>query len=769
MREKICINDNWKFHYGDIISVRNRWAWGKSGSWNQGPESAGFDDTSWEDVTLPHDFVIKTEPYEYTKQEFNDADNAIPLMEDVGNIHTTAGSFAKNAGWYRKRFSLNKTDIGRRIYLVFDGVYRDMSLYLNEFYIGSHKSGYTGVTFDITDFVLYDDENILSVKTDAREAEGWFYEGGGIYRSVWILKTSPAHIKDVFADYTLDIDTKVASLNFKTEFENPNNEALSVTHYIINQNGDTVKTMTKNGDISKVLGTMENVHLWDIDNTYLYTVKTELISNGVVIDSYTVPLGFRTIEFSENGFYLNGKKTKIKGVCNHQNHGGIGTALTSEIFNYRIQKLKEMGANAYRCAHYWQGEAVLDACDRYGLMVMSENRLFQSADDDLTQLEFVVRNSRNHPSVILYSIGNEEAQSQTSKQSGRIAKTMVNTVKRLDSTRPVTMALLMWDLKHKKPLESVDMIMGIANEIDVAGFNYHDYRWEEFHNKKPHQPMIATEQDAIHSTRGIMKTDRALCHLALNDTDDVKHLAGVGQWQKTDSTDYVCGTFIWTGFDYYGEPTPYAWPAISSQFGVMDLCGYKKDTYYYYKSWWDNNTDTVHICTHWNLDEGTVENVHIFSNCDTVELFVNEKSCGKLEILKNGYALFENVKFEKGKISAIGYKNGIAVCKDEVKTADVPYRVKLSVDYEENDIFIIKAQINDCNGNTVPYADNEMLIDTPDAIFLGASNGDPSDHTLVTSKKRKAFCGLAQFIIKGKKGTKIAVTSNGIIGDDIII
>ena len=767
MREIISMDRDWKFHFGDILSVRNRWAWGKSGSWNQGPESRNFDDSDWRDITLPHDFVIETEPYEYSVQEFNDGDNVIPLMEDVGNIHTTAGSFKKEVGWYRKHFDVPASDEGRKIYLVFDGIYRDSHVYLNEFFIGHHRSGYTGIKYDITDFVNYGGDNLLVVKCDARQAEGWFYEGGGIYRHAYLIKTEKAHIEDAFVDYDADIENKTARLKIKTEIENPDNEKLTLSAEIYGADGAVAKAIPPT-DTEMLTAELTDVTLWDTENPYLYSVKLTLSNGTKIIDEYTETFGIRTIEFTaDKGFFLNGKNVKLKGVCCHQNHGGLGTALNDEIFKYRVGKIKEMGANAYRCAHYPHAKELLCECDRQGLLVMDENRLLSSTREDLEQLEYMVKSARNHPSVIMYSIGNEEAQSQTTAQGGRIAETMIKAVKKLDPTRPVTMALLMWNLRDKKPLDSVDDISAISEKLDVAGFNYHTDRWEEFHNKYPNQPMVSTEMGTFKSTRGCYDTDRDNCYLnMLDEYEAFGELVGAGRWKLTNATDYISGLFLWTGFDYYGEPTPFAWPAISSQFGIMDICGHPKDFYYYYKSWWTDEP-VVHICTHWNFRKKEKRRICIFGNCDEIELLVNGKTLGKKPMEKDGFLIWDDVEYADGEIKAVGYNGGEIAAEHVVKTAGEPCGINLVKEFAENGTAIIRAEIVDREGIVVPYADNEIEFTIDNGKILGTSNGNPSDHTLAHSNKRRAFNGLAQVIAEYESGAKICAVSAEIAGTQL--
>lgn len=772
MREKIGMDQGWKFYLGDFTEPRNRWAWGKSGSWNQGPESAGFDDRSWREVDVPHDFVIEGTPTPYLVNEFSDKDNVIPEMQTVNNIHTTAGSFEKNVGWYRKHFYIPEEDQGKKIYFVLDGVYRDSMVFLNDFFIEHHLSGYTGIVCDITDFVNYGGDNVLALRADARAAEGWFYEGGGIYRHTYLLKVPQVHIDNVFVKSKADLQSREAEIEIHTEIEGELPEHVRLAVSIITPGGETasevIVNLSEGEDIPKMK--LTNVQLWDLETPSMYKAICRLYQGDgdIQTDEYSVDFGIRNIGFdAERGFLLNGKQIKLKGVCCHQNHGGLGAALPDEIYAYRIKKLKEMGCNAYRTSHYPPTPELLDVCDRLGILVMDENRLLSSAKEDLGQLEFMVKRDRNHPSVILYSIGNEEAQSQATHQGGMIAETMIKHIKRLDDTRPVTMGLLMWDLANKRPLESVSEIAGISEKLDVAGFNYHEHRWEEFHGAYPRQPMVCTEQGTFKSTRGCYVTETDKCHLSILDETADSYMKGARQWHSARCAAYMSGLFLWTGFDYYGEPTPYAWPAISSQFGIMDLCGYPKDYYYYYKAWWTEEP-VLHIFPHWNEGAGERRNVHVFSNCDEVELFVNGKSFGKQAMEQDGYLKWEGVTYAPGELSAKGYQNGGVVKEEIIKTTGAPAQVKLSVDFKQNNIAVIRAEVQDKEGLIVPDSCNELSFEIgAGAKLLGSSNGDPSDHTNGKSSKRRVFHGLAQVVVRLQGETAVSARAEGLTANEL--
>lgn len=771
MRECLSMDKGWKFYAGDFTEPRNRWAWGKSGSWNQGPESMDYDDSAWRNIDVPHDFVIEGKPEPYLVDELSCKDNVIPAMQSVNNMHTTAGSFTKGVGWYRKHFHIAGEDLGKKIYFIFDGIYRDSSIFLNNFFIRKHLSGYTGICCDITDFVNYGGDNVISVRADAGQPEGWFYEGGGIYRHTCLLKTEAIHIDNIFVTSTVRTEERSATLQIITELENTGllcagnaaqgegpREQLRLCTDITGPDGISRARLVTDLEGSSRHGRkatirqeaqLDHILLWDIDAPHLYRAECSLYLDDTLLDRYSTSFGIRDIRFDgDTGFYLNGHNVKLKGVCCHQNHGGLGTALPDEIYAYRIKKLKEMGCNAYRTSHYPPSPRLLDICDRLGMLVMDETRLLSSAEEDLAQLEFMVKRDRNHPSVILYSIGNEEAQSQTTKQGTRIAATMREHIKALDHTRPVTMGLLLWDLANRRPIENLSDITGISEKLDVAGFNYHEYRWEEFHSRYPSQPMVCTEQGTFKSTRGCYTTDAAKCHLAITDKTGDSYMKGAGLWHTARSP-YMSGLFLWTGFDYYGEPTPYAWPAIGSQFGIMDLCGYPKDSYYYYKAWWTDET-VLHLFPHWNGTPGERKDIHVFSNCHEVELLVNGRSLGRKSMETDSYLEWENIPFEPGVLTARGYDTGNTLVREEnVRTTGAPFRAVTGIDYLENDIAVMKVEIQDADGLIVPDACNGLTFKiTGNGTLLGASNGDPSDHTPVHSYKRKAFNGLAQAILK---------------------
>ncbi|MBQ3790268.1 MAG: DUF4982 domain-containing protein, partial [Lachnospiraceae bacterium] len=789
--------DNWLFHFGDFPSVRNRWGLAKSGSYNQGPESSSFDDSDWEPVTLPHDFVFQTSVSEYSGKEF-DSDNTIPAMEDVNNMHTTAGSFEKGVGWYRKHFHLPAEYEGKRIRLILDGVYRDARFYFNDFFLLHEPDGYTRIVIDLTDTAVCGGDNVLAIRCDAREAQGWFYEGGGIYRGVRLEVTERDAIEEVFlhteplgggkeaklilsgilsvdereetelsqsgADRWTDFlrSGRQADYELRLSLKSPNGSDVTVNTRETEWPSEMWRDSSGERSIANeirwlpgkpdhprflITGTMENPILWSPEDPQLYEMTLALVEKGEIRHTIRRRFGIRQTAFDpDHGFSLNGQSRKLFGVCCHQNHGGLGAAVPREVMRYRVRKLKEMGANAYRCAHYPMSEEFLTVCDEEGMLVVSETRLLSSSEEDLSVLGRMVCLARNHPCVILYSIGNEEAQTQATAQGARIAGTMIRHIRQLDPWTPVTMALLMLDMQTNKVITDYRVLEGISKQLDVAGYNYHSDHYEQFHREYPDQPFVCTEQGTFKSTRGCYETDPERCHLAVTE-ERPYYMLGAQRWRDC-KPDWVSGLFLWTGFDYYGEPTPFAWPAISSQFGAMDLCGYPKDFYYFYKAWWTHE-DVIHVYPDMNEPAGRETKYYVFSNAEEVELVLNGRSLGRKRMPSDDYLVWEGILSETGTMEAIGYREGREVMRQVNVTGDISSaQLVITEDYRENDVVIRKLAVQDREGHPVPHADHRFDIPAEWGELLGASNGDPSDHTPGRAGFVSTFHGLAQVIVR---------------------
>lgn len=771
MRYKENFDKGWKFHLGDIKSENAYWGFIKSGTHNQTGASRFLEDSHWKMVQLPHDFVMEGEVTK-SAEDWGE-ENKIPAMEYMGNLHIARGSRDGNIAWYRKKFRADSR--GKRVYLKFDGIYRDSEVYINEFLAGSHLSGYTGAIYDITDFLYDGEENTVAVKVDAETAEGWFYEGGGIYRHAWLIMTPLVAVdhNGVFVKSKLNFGKNQAELTIEIKIINKSDEECNtvLSQFITAPDKSRYTLQEENAEISSwgscVLNqsiVIQNPVLWDIDNPKLYQLHTVLSGGDEVITEF----GIRDIRFdNDKGFFLNGKNIKIKGVCCHQDHAGLGSALPDGIQYYRIMKLKEMGCNAYRCAHNPVADELLEACDKLGMLVMNENRLLSSSDEDLGQLEEMVMSSRNHPCVFMWSLGNEEVNIHFTDQGRKIANTMRNFVRQLDDTRPVTAAVCMWEAgKLGQTVMEPEKQGVLAPSVDVFGFNYFSEIWDDFHEAYPEKPLICTEDCSFSGTRGCKVTDDSKCHMSISDKNKWSYRAGEKEWKAAAEREYIAGTFIWTGFDYHGEPSPYSWPAVASQFGIMDLCGFPKDTYYYYKAWWGNE-DVLHLFADGSL-------VWCLTNCEEAELFVGGISCGKQAVEKNSIVVWEGVT-QKTDIYAVGFKDGKELMRDQISSSGYPERILCDIDYTfaEKDgtrTVVVNVSIADKNNLLAEGADSEVTFTYPDnVVLLGTGNGNPSSHENVRTNYRRAFNGRLQAIFSVQGNAVIKAEALGLIPSEIEI
>jgi beta-galactosidase len=473
------------------------------------------------------------------------------------------------------------------------------------------------------------------------------------------------------------------------------------------------------------------------------------------VDRYETVFGVRTIRFDgESGFHLNGQPLKLKGTCNHQDHAGIGVAVPDRVHEYRIERLKEMGDNAYRCAHNPPAPELLDACDRLGMLVMDETRRMDSTPDGLAQLESILLRDRNHPSIILWSLGNEEPL-QGTDVGGRIVASMKRLVRKLDPTRPVTLAMN----GHWGSMAS--------QTVDVQGCNYFIQDYDDFHQRFPTQPMLAAETGSTVSTRGIYSNDEGKGYVSAYDLNHPSWaFKALDSWRAVAERPFMAGTFVWTGFDYRGEPTPYHWPCINSHFGILDTCGFPKDNYYYYQAWWSDKV-VLHILPHWNWPgrEGQPISVWVHSNCDEVELFLNGQSQGRQAMERNGHLEWQ-VNYAPGVLSAKGYTDGAEVIVAQRSTTQAPHGVRLLPDRSPilangEDVAVVTVSIVDADGLVVPTANNLVTFNlSNNARILGVGNGDPSSHEPDNAPQRSAFNGLCQVILQaGRDGGEIVLTA----------
>jgi beta-galactosidase len=735
----------------------------------------------WEKVKLPHDAVLDQK---YVK----DFSNAM------------YGWLPQTKGYYRKTFTIPKEDEGKKIFIEFDGVGKISDYWLNGCYLGENFSGYNSFQFDVTDVLKYGEEegeNVLLVKIDTTLGhEGWWYEGGGIYRNVWLTKTDKLHV-DRFGTYvqTPLIDSNKAVVRIETTVCN---EDIKETKYtlkttILNPDGDVVaeavvdssnKGMKKNTIVQEL--TVANPELWDIDFPKLYKAATEIICEGKSRDGYEAIFGIRSIEYTTEGLFLNGKHTPIKGMSVHQDFAGVGVALTDRLHEYKIQKLKEAGVNAYRCAHNPPAAELLEACDRLGMLVMNEGRLLEASELRVKELETQVLRDRNHPSVFMWSISNEEFIGGSSL-SIRMHKRMRDAVKAIDPSRLVTSA----DIFGSSTLKHI-------NIIDVMGVNYIESDIAQSNvlpvlEAYPEKLFISTENVMKAATRGCYEDNALKCSISninANITQmsitPVETAGGAGgtcppekAWEFYLEHPRMGGMFVWTGFDYRGEPFPFFWPSIMSQSGMMDLCGMPKDNFYLYQAMWLEDKPVVHLLPHWTWQgkEGESILVRTITNCEEIELVLNGKSLGK-KAKDSGYWVDFDVEYEPGDLIAIAYNNGVEVSQDVQRTAGAPAGIQLSPDRvvikaNGEDVSIVKATIVDANGVVVPDANNKVEFKISCAgSLIGTGNGNPADHDSDKTNYRNAFNGYCIAIVQALEeigDITIEGASEGLISGKILV
>ncbi len=655
---------DWKFAFGHAQNPEKDFNYGletvfakSGGAWNTVMEPR-FKDSLWRSLDLPHDWAVEL-PF------VND-----PAFNVMAHGYKPLGGNypATSVGWYRKHFSVEKSQEGRRFELQFDGIFRDAEFWLNGFYLGNHKSGYIGTTFDITDFLRFNAkaggvsnpsslDNVLVVRVDASQYEGWFYEGAGIYRHVWLNSFEENHLAHdgIFAHSTLE--GSYATLTVEAEVTNDGSMPSDLTTevFLTGRDGKQVALSKPQGlhlevnesGTSRHVLKIFNPKRWNLDDPYLHNIRVSVKKAGKIIDQQTLKHGFRTIEIKTDGLFLNGKKLKILGVNCHQDHAGVGSALPDYLQYYRIKLLKNLGVNAYRTSHNPPTPELLDACDSLGMLVMDETRLLNSSPEYMGQFVKMLRRDRSRTSVFMWSIGNEEGWIHTTPTGKRIAETFLKKQRELDPTRTATYAA-----------DVANVFNGINEVIPVRSFNYRQFAVADYHRDHPTQPIIGTEMGSTVSTRGIYEKDTVRGYVPDQDIT-APWWASTAEtwWTLAAENDFWLGGFVWTGLDYRGEPTPYIWPNINSHFGIMDMCGFPKNIYYYYQSWWTDK-DILHISPHWNWREkrGQPIDVWVNSNADSVELFLNGKTLGRKMMPRHRHLQW-SVNYEPGKLEAVGYKS----------------------------------------------------------------------------------------------------------------
>ena len=764
VRETIRLDDGWKFAFGNAADPKKDFGCGteyfnyltKANSiHNEGPYAANFNDSTWQEVKVPHDWV-----------------SILPYADVASHSHgykTVGYKYPETSvGWYRKTINIPACDLGKHIALQFDGIFRNARVWFNGFYMGTEPSGYATQVYDVTEYVNYGGDNLICVRADATLEEGWFYEGAGIYRDAWLMKSAAvgvapfgtfvyADLKQPYDKVTIYVETEVNNHSLTTQ-------QCEVSHRLLDADGREVAKSESSTIMLRAKQTLNSQpltlnlntpHLWSPADPYLYKVETTVKVDGRVTDVYETTTGIRDIEFdADRGFLLNGLPLKLKGVNMHQDHAGVGAAIPDALQAWRIKQLKKMGCNAYRASHNPMTPALLDICDREGILVIDENRLTGINEEHLRLLERMIKRDRNHPSVILWSNGNEEWGMENTIQGTRIAAAMREYTHLLDPTRHSTIA----------NAGGREMVKG----LDVVGFNY--IVQNDVDNQKKNNPtwkIVGTEETTGCGTRGWYFKDEKYPGrmVSLNRTMEQNYENIIERgWKFYDERPWAAGLFYWTGFDYRGEPNPLSYPAHDSEFGILDYCGFPKDEAYYLKSWWTDEP-VLHIFPHWNLQghEGEEVEVWAYSNCDEVELTVNGKKLGRQPMPRNGHLKWKAV-YQPGRVEATGYKNGKRILTKTIETTKAAAKVVLKADRHQiaadgQDMAIVNIELHDQKGRFVPNACPVLTFCLEgDANIIGCGNGDPSylgsdhpDKQPCHTFSIPAFNGRAQVLIQSGK------------------
>ena len=723
-REHLSLDANWRFHLGDdwpdALHLEN------SGT-GSGPASERFSDTYWRVVNVPHDWAVEL-PFDWAA-DGSHGFKALGLKYPTNSI-----------AWYRRTFELSKQDEGKRIWLTFDGVFRDATVWVNGWCVRHHEGGYYPFREDITDVVHVGGRNIIAVRVDATKVEGWFYEDAGIYRHVWLDKTAPVSIAPdgIFVQSKFEKNIPQASPEIAVEVRLlntlTNTAEATVNCELISPEGKSLKKLSSSERmprlsqrVAKFGARLSSPVLWSPESPKLYKLVTTVSLANKLVDQNETAFGIRTVGFDKDkGFLLNGKPYRIQGTCNHQDHAGVGAAIPDALQEFRVKKLMEFGCNAIRTSHNPPTPELLEVCDRLGMLVMDESRLMGSDSGNMKMWDDQIRRDRNHPSVAFWCIANEQFAVQDTPQAANVARTMQDYVKQLDPLRPVTYA---------SPEDNV--FRGINSVIEVRGWNYHlGPHVDQYHAEHPNQPNIGTEQASVVGTRGIYTNDRPHGYVAAYDIVWPGWTTTAESWWSFFAArPWLSGAFVWTGFDYRGESTPYWWPCINSHFDILDTCGFPKDVFYYYQSWWTTNT-VLHLLPHWNWPgrEGQEILVQAFSNCKQVELFLNGASLGK-QTMKPNSKLSWQVKYAPGTLSAKGYDaDGKVTTETKVETTGDAARVQLtpdrkSINADTEDVAVFTVSAVDAQGRLVPVAQNHIHFDVRGAgKIIGVGNRDPSCH-----------------------------------------
>jgi beta-galactosidase len=744
LRERLSLDLGWRFHLGDIpmpemkghaysyMNAKAGTAWGAS--------APDFDEGEWRSLDLPHDWVVEG-----------------PFLEEE-NI--SQGYRPRGIAWYRRKFLLEEDDQGKHLELQFDGIATHATVWVNGLLVHRSFCGYTPFQIDLTPIATYGDQpNTIAIRVDADAMEGWWYEGGGIYRHTWLVKRPPVHIQTdgVYAvpvrspngTWSLPVEVTLGNI---TSTQTP----VEITAELLDPEGRRIVSERFAGTVPVLESVATNItlpvpgtpRLWSVDTPVLHTVRVSVSREGKLLDEASVVCGFRTIRFdADKGFFLNDQPLRLQGTCNHQDHAGVGVAVPDALWDFRINRLKDMGCNAYRSAHNQPAPEFLDACDRLGMLVMDENRNFNHTPEYLGQLRTMVRRDRNHPSVFLWSVFNEEPM-QGTPQGREMVRLMVSEVRRLDPTRPITAAMN----------GGMNNAEGVFEAVDVMGFNYCDHAYDSFHAKHPDIPVFSSEDTSAFMTRGEYANDPERNVVSSYDSE----FANWGHshrkaWQLIAERPFLAGGFVWTGFDYRGEPQRLAWPSISSVFGIMDTCGFAKTAFHIHQAEWIKDRPVLAIAPHWNWAGREEEMIPVLAmtNAEEVALFLNGEPLGRKP--KPPFDFIEwAVPYAPGRLEAVAYTQGNEVARTQVETTGAPAALRLVPERDWLDGNGLDAQpvtlsVVDAMGRIVPDAENlvTFTMDGP-AENIGHGNGDHNCHDPEKGAMRRVFHGLAQLIVRSK-------------------
>lgn len=807
-RTIVNFNQNWKFSLTDTLANAS---------------AVAYNDASWRSLNLPHDWSIES--------DFGKDFPATP----------GGGALPGGTGWYRKTFTMDKADKSKRVFIEFDGVYRNSEVWVNGKSVGKRPNGYVSFSYDITPHILFGASNVIAVRVDnSRQPNSRWYSGSGIYRNVRLVTTKPVFVdtRGTFVS-TASVAGDSAEITIQTMIKNTMkfNQSVGVEQTLYDANGQqvgkilgalTVGTGSTNSYLQKLV--MKNPVLWDLDNPYLYKLVTRLNVFGIQQDEYETTVGIRTFHFDAlKGFHLNGKHVKINGVCNHHDLGALGTAVNKRAIERQLEILKAMGCNGIRTAHNPPAPELLDLCDRMGFIVMVEafdmwkkrkTKFDYSLDfnewHERDMNDMIVRD-RSHPSVFMWSIGNEvgeqwveagtenldieqaniqlnnkkditpeDYKSVKATQYAALTKKLAEQVKKLDPSRPVTAGCN--ETGEQNPLFQ-------SNALDIIGFNYHEKEFEDIPQRFPKMPFIVTESVSSLHTRGfyLMPSDSVYVWPERWDKPFSNPLQKCSAydnnrapWGSTHEANlkivknytHIAGQFIWTGFDYLGEPTPYWWPSRSSYFGIVDLAGFPKDVYYMYQSEWTKK-DVLHVFPHWNWEPGKVVDVWAYyNNADEVELYLNGQSLGKRAKKGDELHVKWRVPYSPGTLRAVSRKGGNEVLSREIKTAGAPAGLRLTADRsalrsDGEDLAFVTVELIDKDGIALPLADQLVKFSiTGNGTIAGTDNGNQNDHVSLKKPERNLFFGKCMAIVQAsnKPGNIVLKASvDGLPAQEIVI